>query len=249
MGDRDGNIQVRLDEYDNLSLWQMIGAGDGKALQKLRTIVNSLMNSHPIRESAKPLSLLISGEAGKRTHGHAFLRALGCEDIRVSPAAVFCSSSDLVDFFSNSTPDTGYVIFDLHSIPGGALKKLFEILHNGELSVTDFRREKIVYPVMGVVIMTMRDRMKLPLYLQECFTYSVELGKYTEQQKELIALQRLKYANIEMETEDILRSLQVLSQEDLRKIVNLLDASITVMMADGRQVLTNTDVHIGHKLL
>ena len=72
--------------------------------------------------------------------------------------------------------------------------------------------------------MTMKDRMKLPLYLQECFTYSVCLDKYIKQQKELIALQRLKYSNISMETDEILRSLLVLSQEDLRRMVSLLDA-------------------------
>ena len=249
MGDRDGNTQVRLDEYDNLSLWQMIPAGDGKALQKLKAIVNSTMNSHPVIQGNKPLSILLSGEAGKRTYGHAFLRSMGCEDIRFSPAAVFCSTPDLVDFFSNSSSDTGFVIFDLHSVPGGALKKLFEILHNGELAMTDFRREKTVYPVFGTIVMTMKDRMKLPLYLQECFTYSVCLDKYTKQQKELIVLQRLKYANIEMETDEILRSLLVLSQEDIRKMVCLLGTSVMVMMADGRQILTNSDVHVGHKLL
>ena len=249
MGDQAGNSQIKLDEYDNLSLWQMIEAGDGKALQKLKAIVNSILNSHPVIQGNKPLSILLSGEAGKRTHGHAFLRSMGCEDIRFSPAAVFCCNNDLIDFFNNSGPDTGYVIFDLHSVPGGALKKLFEILHNGELSMTDFRREKTIHPVMGTIVMTMRNRMKLPIYLQECFTYSVSLNKYTKQQKELIALQRLKYSNISMETEGILRSLLVLSQEDLRRMVCLLDTSITVMMADGRKVLTSSDVHNGYKLL
>ena len=32
MGDQTGNSQIRLDEYNNLSLWQMMGAGDGKVL-------------------------------------------------------------------------------------------------------------------------------------------------------------------------------------------------------------------------
>ena len=248
MGDRDGNTQVRLDEYRNLSLWQMIPAGDGKALQMLKAVVNSLLNSHPVRESNKPLSLLISGDAGKRTHAKAFLKSMGCEDIRVSPAAVFCSNNDLVEFFSNSSPDTGYVIFDLHSVPGGALKKLFEILHDGELSIIDLRREKIVHPIFGVIIMTMRDKMKLPIYLKECFTHIIALDKYTEQQKELIALQRLKYSNIQLESDEVLRTLSLYGKPYLNSLIRLLNVSITIMMSDGRNVLTNSDVRQGNKL-
>ena len=248
MGDRDGNSQIRLDEYSNLSLWQMIGAGDGKALQKLKAIVNSILNSHPVIQGNKPLSLLISGEAGKRTHGHAFLRALGCEEVRFSPAALPVNNIDLTEFLGLSDANTGFVISDLHSVPGPVLKKWFEILSQGKFTTIDFKREKIVYPVFGTIVMTMRDKMKLPIYLKECFTHIIALDKYTEQQKELIALQRLKYSNIQLESDEVLRTLILYGKPDLNSLIRLLNVSITIMMSEGRNVLTSYDIRTGNKL-
>ncbi|MBN2286881.1 MAG: hypothetical protein JXI43_10570, partial [Tissierellales bacterium] len=75
------NSQIKLDEFSNISLWQLLPAGDGLGLKKLRSIVNSVLNGQAQRETNKPMSLLITGEAGKRTHAYAFLRALGISDM------------------------------------------------------------------------------------------------------------------------------------------------------------------------
>ena len=69
---------VDIDEFDNsISLYQLIPSGTGKAQRHLQQIVDAHFNSQKKRNHNKPLSLLIVGGQGKRTHAYAFLRALG----------------------------------------------------------------------------------------------------------------------------------------------------------------------------
>ena len=75
-----------LDTFDQeVSLWQLLPAGDGKALKRVKTIVNAVHNGQ-IPKGTKPLSLLITGETGKRTLGRACLRALGALSINELPS-------------------------------------------------------------------------------------------------------------------------------------------------------------------
>lgn len=241
--------QVKLDEYDNISLWQLLPSGNGKGLKKLKEIVNSELNSHPQRSMDKPLSILILGTAGKRTHSFATLRGLGYGYIKHSPAALLASISDLVEFFQGSNAETAYVISDLHSAHTGILKKFYQILSEGNLiAYNQYTHNKTLFPILGPVVMTIRDQNKVPLYLKECFSYTVSLGEYTPQQKELIALQRLKYAGIEIEDEQVLKTLMIHSLSGLDGLIQLLDLSIMVMLGDGRDVLTSTDVRKGKEL-
>lgn len=241
--------QVKLDEYDNISLWQLLPSGSGKGLKKLKEIVNSELNSHPQRSMDKPLSILISGIAGKRTHSFATLRGLGYGYVKHSPAALLGNMNDLVEFFQGSTSETAYVISDLHSVNTGVLKKFYQILAEGNLIAHNhITHQKTMFPVLGPVVMTVRDLNKVPIYLKECFSYTVSLGEYTPQQKELIALQRLKYAGIEIEDEQVLKTLMIHSLSGLDGLIQLLDLSITVMLGDGRDVLTATDVRKGKDL-
>jgi hypothetical protein len=241
--------QVKLDEYDNISLWQLLPSGNGKGLKKLKEIVNSELNSHPQRSMDKPLSVLISGQSGKRTHAFSTLKALGYEYIKHSPAALLANMNDLVEFFQGSTPETAYVISDLHSINTGVLKKFYQILNEGNLIAHNhITHQKTLFPVLGPVAMTIRDQNKIPIYLKESFTYSVSLGEYTAQQKELITLQRLKYAGIEIQDEQVLKTLLLHCHSELNGLIQLLDLSITVMLGDGRDVLTSGDVRKGKEL-
>ena len=241
--------QIQLDGFNDVSLWQLLPCGNGHALKKLKEIVNSELNSHPNRSSNKPFSLLISGPFGKRTHTFAVLRALGYQYIEHIPAALLSNITDLVEFFRNSNPETGYVISDLHSMNTALLKKYYQVLTEGNLITYNYNtHEKLMFPVLSPVIMTIKYQNKVPPYLNECFNYSVELGEYTTQQKELIALQRLKYANIEIQDEEVLKTLMLYSLSDLNDLIKLLDLSIMVMMGEGKNVLTIPHIKRGKEL-
>lgn len=243
------NKPITLDEFDNISLWQMLPCGDGLALKKLRSIVNSILNGQVERETNKPLSLLITGEVGKRTHAYAFLRALGIEDIKHICANMLETHRDVMEFFCNSSPDTGYIISNMQFLPATVQKKIYQIIEEGEhRSVDLYKMEVVSTPVFGTIVCTSKNEKAVTGCINDSFEYHCKLRAYTIQQKELIALQRLKYANIEIEDEGVLQILMLYSLSNLYDLIKLLNLSIVVMLGEGRNVLTRDDVKKGKEL-
>lgn len=243
------NSPIKLDEYNNISLWQLLPAGDGLALKKLRAIVNCVLHGQAYRETNKPLSLLISGETGKKTHSYAFLKALGIEQISHITANLLQTPRDVVDFFCGSTPDSGFLISNLNFLPASMQKKVYQILEEGQhKSVDPYKVEVVATPVYGIIVCTAKNEKLVPQVLRNTFDYHCELRNYTPQQKELICLQRLKYTNIGIEDERVLQTLFLNSTSDLNDLMKLLKLSIVVMMAEGRNVLTSSDVRKGKEL-
>ena len=242
------NKEIRLDAYNDLSLWQMIPAGNGNGLKKLRVIVNSLLNGQAVKQDNKPFSLLVYGPTGKKTHMYAFLKGNGVEIIHHSPASMLYTTMELYEFFYGSMPDAGYIISDLNMLPSGNCKKLYQILNQGYFTYMDSGGIKREVPVLSSIIATVKKLNMIPDIILNSFQYVVELNEYTSQQKELIALQRLKYSNIEIEGEDVLKKLILLSPSDLEDLIKLLNLSIMVMMGEGRAVLTSEDIRKGKEL-
>lgn len=243
------NKPITLDEFDSISLHQMLPSGDGLALKKLKVIVNSVLNGQAHRETNKPLSLLITGEAGKRTHAHGFLRALAIENIKHITANLLQTPNDIFEYFCNTSPDTGYIISHIQLLPAGIYKKIYQVLTEGQYrSLNTFTMKLEATPVYGVLVCTAKDEKLVPSEINDSFEYHCELMSYTQQQKELIALQRLKYANIEIENEDVLRIIMLYSPNDLYGLVRLLRLSIMIMMSEGRNILTGRDIQKGKEL-
>lgn len=243
------NKQIRLDEFNNVSLHQLMPCGNGLALKKLKTIVNSILNGQAQRETNKPLSILISGESAKRTHALALCRALGLEDIRLIPASFLQNPSDLIEYIHNSSADTGHIISNLNLLPSGMYKKMHQILNEGAYTSHNFfEHKKEVFPVMGIIIATIRDAKLLPDILRDSFDYEIELQEYLPEQKKLVCLQRLKYAGIDIQSDDVLKTLLLFSPSGLNDLMKLLRLSIVVMMSEGRDLLTSIDVQKGKEL-
>jgi len=203
MNDKTKNKQIKLDEYNHLSLWQMLPCGNGKGLKKLKEIVNSIHNGQAVKQGNKPLSLLIYGPSGKRTHMYAFLRALGVEFIHHSPTSILYTAMYMYEFLYGSMPDAAYLFSDLNLLNSGNCKKLYQVLSQGHFSYMNSGGVKIAVPVLSSIMGTVKNVNHVPDIILNSFEHIVELGEYTDQQKELIALQRLKYSNIEIEGEDV----------------------------------------------
>ena len=248
MNDKTKNKQIKLDEYDHLSLWQMIPANSGRGLKKLKSIVNSILNGQAERETNKPLSLLIYGPEGKRTHAYAFLRALGAEYVQHSPAVLLYNPIDFIEFFYGAIMDNGYIISNLNMLPGGNQKKLYQILNEGHFSYMGSVGRKESTPVMSPIIGTVKKLNLLPDIILNSFEHVVELAEYMPAQKELIALQRLKYAGIEIENEEVLTKLMLYSPSGLEDLIKLLNLSVMSMLGEGRAVLTSEDIRKGKEL-
>ena len=66
----------------------------------------------------------------------------------------------------------------------------------------------------------------------------LSLEDYTDQQLELVVLQRLKYSQVDYDDEKILWLVVEYGLKDLHKIIRLLKDAITIMLSEGRTVLT-----------
>ena len=235
---------INIDQFDStVSLYQLIPPGAGRGLSYLKLIVNSILHN-PGTQQRKPLSLLIVGKQGAKTHGRSFIRALGLEEIREIPAQLLNAPSNAVhDYFNPLLPTQSFLISNIDALYLSVLKTLYEIITTGEYSGYDYqKRAKEVVAVFAPVIMTACDISKIPKYFQESIDHIVQLEEYSEQVLELIVLQRLKYAQIDYEEEKVLNLLVAYGHNDLHKIIRLLKSSITVMMSDNRTVLTVNDI-------
>jgi DNA helicase TIP49 (TBP-interacting protein) len=99
------------------------------------------------------------------------------------------------------------------------------------------------YDVPGLVIMTAKDRKKVPEAVLKSIDYVVELEDYTTpDQLELIILQRLKYANIDYEDESVLQEIVKYGKNELEQSIRFMRCCIAVMQSQGNQILRKEDV-------
>ncbi len=230
-----------LDEFDTVSLYQLIPSGTGKAIKNLKLILDSILNN-PEQEPRKPLSILITGKQGLKTHANSFLRAIGIESTNESPAQLFQASQVAMhEFFNPIVAVESHLISNIEKLSFANHRILYEILSKGKYSITSFSIGKELVGIYNPVIMTSHDISKVPKYIISKIDHIVSLEDYTTQQLELIVLQRIKYCQIDYE-EGVLKLLVESGAEMLDCIVRLLKNSITVMLADCRNILTVEDV-------
>ena len=235
---------ISIDEFDStVSMYQLLSPGAGRGLTHLKTIVNSILHN-PVQQQRKPLSLLVIGKQGARTHGRCFIRALGLEDIRETPAQLLHAHPNAIhEFFNPLLPCQGFLVSSIDALYVSVLKTLYEIISKGEYSGYDYQRGgKEIVAIHVPVVMTVREILKIPKYFQESIDHIVKLEEYTKDQLELIVLQRLKYCGIDYDDEKVLNLIVQYGHENLHKIIRLLKSSITVMMSENRSVLTVGDV-------
>lgn len=229
---------IDLDEFDSVcSLWQLIPAGSGAGLKKLKLITESILNSQIDKESPKPLSLIISGKYGKRTHGRCWLRTLGITDIREIAASTIVDQYALEEFFHSSTPDTGFIISNAYNLKDQLTKSLYQILNEGMLyryNLNTFQKSSI--PVVGTVVMTTLNTKYINWDLKESFSHQVEIEEYDSTQIQLLCLQRLLYSKIGRESDKVLELLTSL-RKTFPSIISLLKNSVLIMLSEGDKVL------------
>ena len=235
---------VGIDEFDEtVSLYQLVSPGAGRGLSHLKVIVNSILHN-PEQQQARPLSLLIIGKQGCRTHARSFIRALGLETISEIPAQLLHAPPPAIyEFFSPLLLCDSYIISSVDALYPGILKTLHEIVSKGEYSAYNYQRQcKEVFVVFKPVIMTTSKENKIPDYFLENIDHIVKIEDYTDQQLELIILQRLKYCQIDYQEEKVLWLLKEYGNKELYKIIRLLKSAMTVMLSDSRTVLTVDDI-------
>jgi hypothetical protein len=242
------NNIISIDQFDEeISLYQLLPT-TGEGLTYLKTIVDSILHN-PEQEQRKPMSLLIVGRQGTRTHARAYIRALAIEDIKETPAQLLQSPPNAAhEFFNFFIPSQSFLISGIDTLYTPVQKTIYEVIRNGEYYGYNYlKRVMEVVSVFNPVVMTARDISKIPDYLQESIEHIVNLGEYSKQNLELIVLQRLKYAQIDFE-EEVLNMIVEYGCNDLQNIIRLLKNSITLMLAGNRSVLTVDDAEKAKRL-
>ena len=235
---------ISIEEFDNtVSLYQLLPAGVGSGLKRLKFIIDSIHNSK-IEQLNKPFSLLIAGKQGVRTHARAFIRAMGLEYSYETPANLLQSSvTEIFNFFNPTRCCDSYIISAISLLYSPTLKTLYEVVSDGQYSAyNNINRTTELIPVFKPVIMTTHRLDKVPKYFKEKIDHIVKLEDYTDQQLELVVLQRLKYSQVDYDDEKVLWLIVEYGSKDLHKIIRLLKDAITIMLADSRTVLTVDDV-------
>jgi hypothetical protein len=241
------NHIVDLAEFDqSISLYQMIPSGSGRGLSLLKKIVDYILTAKPERIP----SVLIVGAQGIRTHARAYLRALGLEDTREIDGLLLQPCSALIDYFRNSSPDTGYVIAGSYQLDQQVQVKMIDILTNRKFNMFNFVKEsKETYCVNGALVLTTRSINLSPPPMRQVYDYIVEIEPYTHDQKILLGLQRIKYCGIGYQNEQVLEEIVLRTTGNLRQMIQLLQIAITLISSEGRMELVIQDIRKAADLL
>ena len=188
--------------------------------------------------------MLIVGEQATRTHARCFLRALGYDNTHELPAnLVQTTSTEIYSYFNPNRSCDSYIISSASLLFSSSMKTIYEIITTGKFSYQNNITKSIETGfVVKPIILTAKTKEQIPVFLREKLNYIVELGEYTQQQLQLIVLQRLKYANIDYEDEEVLQLIVEYGVGNLHDIIRILKDAIAVMLADSRTTLTVEDV-------
>ena len=227
-----------LKEFDqSVSLWQLIPSGQGSGLSMLKTIVDSIHNS----SDSKLPSILITGPSGKRTHAKAFARALGLEQIKEIDASLLYPASGLLQFFE-ANQEIAYVITNAEKLSAYVQLAIYEICKDQKYTLYNFMKEgRDIFRVNGLLL-TAKDIKKIAEPIVNQVDYIVNLEQHTYEQLKLVLLQRLKYANIDYEGEEVLTEIVKYGGGKLKDTIKVLTNCIAVIQAGSGNILQLKDV-------
>jgi len=228
---------IDLDSFNDVSLFQMIPSGAGMGLSHLKTIVDSVHNGR-----ARLNSLLITGKEGLQTHSSAFIRALGIDTFNQIDASLLLSPPSLHPLFCQGSYQA-FVISNCEKLVPAVHTPIYHILTKQQFGLYNYQTQgPDIFEVPGLVILTTKNSKKVPASVVDSVDHIIQLEDYTKEQLELIILQRLKYAKIDYENEYILQDIVRYGHNNLKQSIRFLKCCISVMQAEGRQMLNVEDV-------
>jgi len=228
---------LRFRDFENeISLWQLITPGKGRAMLQLKDIVDSYLNSP--RQSSKPLSVMITGREGKRLHALSFIRALGNGYINEMPWSLIESYEELATFLKRGENFDCSLITDFKLLLPHSVKPLYQSLKTGEFIYAVYMLDTpFKCTVSKPIVITCKSISAVPNSIKDNIDFIVELEDYTDRQCHDIIKQRLSFHGIEYEP-DIVKKIALKYRYNLKKAMRMLQYSITVMTARNAKTLT-----------
>jgi len=169
-----------------------------------------------------------------------FLRALAMQISQI-PAPLLFEKDGLIEFFTPTNPDRGYIIEDIEYLCMGNHPQILQILRTGEFNQFDpVQKSVITYPVSGIILMTCKDIKQVIPPLTKTVDYVVNIEDLSRCQIIGIIKMRLKWSCVEYENERVIDMLA--TGNSVRMIISVLKIAIIEMLAEGRSCLTAQDV-------
>jgi hypothetical protein len=223
-----------IDAYDDqASLWNLVG---GNGLRLLQQIADT---ECLIEKRDRPVSILLSGTQSTALYSVCYLRAKAMQISKI-PAQMLYIKEGMIEFFTPTNPDRGYIIEDIEHLSAGIQPKLLQILQEGHFTQFDPVKKSIdTYPVFGAVLLTCKDIKKVIPQLTKSVDYVIHIDLTQEQIRQVIKM-RLQYAHVEYENEKVIDKLAV--GNSLRTIISVVKLAIVVMLFENRSTLTVKDV-------
>ena len=238
-----------IDEYNqHLSLWNIISGGRQHGQIFLQKLIDQIQTDKFCNPHFIYPSILIVGKTGKKTIANAFLRSLCIEKYKHIPALYFTMSNSSAHFFT-SYKDAGYVLSDIENLDTHVENIIYNIIKFQKYILYNYLSEgEETYHVNGVLILTATDINKVGSPIRESITHTIQLKKHNSQQLELIIFQILKFTNLPIENDEIVKKIVELGNGEIRKCIKLLKNSYVVMRSGGRGKLLLKDVELAYKL-
>jgi hypothetical protein len=238
---------ISLSEFDHeVSLYQLIPAGTGKALCLLKRIVDYILTAKP----EKIPTLLLTGEQGVTTLSRCYLRALALPFIKMVDGFFIQTCSGLPLIFGNRSRDAGYILSNVHQMDRAIQSHISDIVTKRHFELYNFfSEEREVHHVEGVLVLTANQIDQVPESIRNAIDYHIVVEPYTHEQRLLLILQRMKYCGLQYESESVLQAIEIFGDGKLRMMVYLLQLCITIVSTDGRTKITLNDLKKAADLL
>lgn len=235
---------IDLESFRDVSLYQLIPSGRGMGHLLLKTYIDAVHNGR-----AKINSLLLIGHEGLKTTAGAFVRALGIDNFNQTDASLLQTVYDLHNFFCAEQYEA-YIITNLEWLAPALRAHLYDIIKKRQLKLYNYSEQKYdIYEIPGLVVMTSKDVKKVPEPILDVIQHTCEIEKYTSpEQLELVVLQRLKYANVSYENENVLKDIVRRGNSILNNCIRYMACSLAVMQGEGRCKLLQRDVNKAARL-
>jgi hypothetical protein len=223
-----------IDAYDDqISLWNLVGGNGLKLLQQISD------TECLFEKRDRPLSIILSGNS-TTLYSICFLRALAMQISQI-PTQMLSHQDGLVEFFTPTHADRGYIVEDIEYLDMGIQAKIVQIIQNGRFTQYDLPKKSInTYPVFGAILLTCKDIKRVIPQLTKSVDYVIHIEDLTQGQIRQVIKMRLQYAHVEYENEKVIDKLAV--GNSLRTIISVVKLAIVVMLFENRSTLTVKDV-------
>ena len=251
MYDPEEQSTITVDDFEKyIHLWNLIPGGAGKGVILLKKLVDQIQYEGFYKPITKLPTILISGIEGKRTAAKALTNSFSIElDNCYEIHASFLDSIQSRMFFHDSIAFSAHIVHHIEQLNSTSQSIVYRFLKDRRCEFRDYFSKQYEYVHLnGMLILTTSNIDKVNKPILDAVDYIIELEPLSQEQLELVILQRLKFCDIGYESENILKEIIEYGNGQIKEIIKFLRTCQTITKADCRKFLTSKDIEMGRRL-